>query len=559
MTFLTLPQAPVVAGEAGHLNDHDLIQAGLQSLWQATMQSFVNVCAPPYSADPTGVADSTVAIQNAINAADAANGVVCIPAGTYRVTPASTTVAGLILNNGSTGCQNMRIVGAGQGTVLLKTAAGPLIDMSGPATDTTGATHCRWCSLESLQLNGNGFAGTLVRTYYADDLYFRDVQYLNNADVAHDTAEFWDSRFYNCVWQSCGSTTANASTPNVLLRNSAAASGYGASTDNVNNIHFTSCRFEGAKTGSIWVQQGVSNSNNENAIRITDCKMETSAINGGPHLLVDANAKDVQVKGLYCYSGGFTVGYSTAQDVITWSPQDGVLQGVFIANKTGISTVANGVTVNATVAGQNSIVRDVTGIYPQAPTGQHVAVGTATGSIELSNCLSNIAAPTTLNAAYTFVRAATSDSIIGSIIGGDTAKRLQVNANGTTFLGPGTGAADVEHGRTATGVWSLILGIFDAQHGTKTSVGATAITPTLASGTAAQLSDTTKDYQVYFTITTAGTAFSVAIGPTSTPANTIVTSNTPNVGESVSFRLPAGWFVKWAGTGTALNQIAVSC
>jgi hypothetical protein len=44
-----------------------------------------------YGADPTGIADSTAAIQNAINAATAAGGgVVWLPAGTFRISPQGT-------------------------------------------------------------------------------------------------------------------------------------------------------------------------------------------------------------------------------------------------------------------------------------------------------------------------------------------------------------------------------------------------------------------------------------------------------------------------------------
>ena len=65
---------------------------------------------------------------------------------------------------------------------------------------------------------------------------------------------------------------------------------------------------------------------------------------------------------------------------------------------------------------------------------------------------------------------------------------------------------------------------------------------------------------VYLQIGTAGTAFTLAIGPTSTPANTIISSATPTATELLAVRLPAGWFLKWAGTSTTLaSQKAIGC
>jgi hypothetical protein len=86
------------------------------------------------------------------------------------------------------------------------------------------------------------------------------------------------------------------------------------------------------------------------------------------------------------------------------------------------------------------------------------------------------------------------------------------------------------------------------------------LAPAFANGTAAQLADTTRDYMVYFQIGTAGTAFTLAIGPTSGVADVLMASATPLADSLLSFRLPAGWFVKWAGTATTLTtQTAVGC
>jgi hypothetical protein len=81
------------------------------------------------------------------------------------------------------------------------------------------------------------------------------------------------------------------------------------------------------------------------------------------------------------------------------------------------------------------------------------------------------------------------------------------------------------------------------------------------SGTATQLADTSRDYMVYLEVTTAGTATSLAMGLTSAAsAVTLAASSTATLGQVYSFRLPAGWYFKWSGAGTAMaNQNAVGC
>jgi len=97
--------------------------------------------------------------------------------------------------------------------------------------------------------------------------------------------------------------------------------------------------------------------------------------------------------------------------------------------------------------------------------------------------------------------------------------------------------------------------------GTSTAASAPVLTPSFASGTAAQLSDTTRDYQVYLECTTSGTATSITIGPTSAAnAATIMASAAATAGTVYTVRLPAGWYLKWAGTTTAFaTQAAVGC
>jgi hypothetical protein len=99
-----------------------------------------------------------------------------------------------------------------------------------------------------------------------------------------------------------------------------------------------------------------------------------------------------------------------------------------------------------------------------------------------------------------------------------------------------------------------------ANAGTSSAGSAPVLTPTFASGTAAQLADTTRDYIIYLECTTSGTATTIAIGPTSTPAYTIMASAAATAGTVYTVRLPASWYLKWAGTTTAFaTQTAIGC
>lgn len=107
---------------------------------------------------------------------------------------------------------------------------------------------------------------------------------------------------------------------------------------------------------------------------------------------------------------------------------------------------------------------------------------------------------------------------------------------------------------------SLMGGIVTENAGTNTSGSAPRLTPANSNGTAAQLSDTTRDYMLILTVGTAGTAFGVSIGPTSGVADTLFSGAAATSGEVVTFRLPAGWFWEWsATTATLASQVAIGC
>jgi hypothetical protein len=345
-----------------------------------------------YNADPTGSTDSTAAFSAAALAvSNAGGGTVSIPEGTFTITPVSSTSAGIVLNNGTSGYYGVRFVGAGENaTVIKRTSNGPIISMSGPASDTTGVTHCRYCTLENLTLSGNSLTGTLIQAYYADDLDFRNVHFENSNDVVFDTAEFWDSRFWNCLQDSSGSLTGGTTAPMMWLRNTAASSGFGYSAGTTNNIYFFGCRWEQYKTGAIRIERGVgTNTGQPYSLYFVSSKLETSVVNGGgPAFFCDTTARDVRVENCHAYQGGFQSGWSTAQDVFTFGPQFGSLRDILVFNSTAVACIANGLTLNAPLANSYVVAESVRGSYTggATPTGAHVSFGTSTGNFRVMDC-----------------------------------------------------------------------------------------------------------------------------------------------------------------------------
>jgi hypothetical protein len=316
-----------------------------------------------YGAVGNNITNDTAAIQAAINAASAAGGgVVFFPPGNYPAAPTSSPALSVP--------SNVLLVGSGRrASSIRRHGNGVLIGISGPSTDDSGATHVRYSGIQSITLNGNSQTGAVLQCYYSDNHIFRDVYFTSSAGVLVDGVEFWDSRFYNCVFENSGGA-ADAILPNVHLRNSSASSGFGFSADTTNMILFDGCRWENFFNGALRVEQGTSNTNNPNGIYITNCKMETSQLRGGSHLHVADECRGVWVNGLYAFAGDFFSGYSTPQNIINWAPQGSQLENVLIGNG-AVATISSGV-LAFSGAGSTTILRNVVGRYSANPTGAHV-------------------------------------------------------------------------------------------------------------------------------------------------------------------------------------------
>lgn len=103
-----------------------------------------------------------------------------------------------------------------------------------------------------------------------------------------------------------------------------------------------------------------------------------------------------------------------------------------------------------------------------------------------------------------------------------------------------------------------IDGVAHLEGGSDTSGTATESAPSFTTATAQQL-DTVQDAQLYVCCGTA-VAATIAFGPTSTPAYTLVNNKTLAAGQVVSFKVPKGWYVKvTCATMADLSFIQVTC
>ncbi|WP_306802712.1 glycosyl hydrolase family 28-related protein [Streptomyces sp. DH8] len=337
-----------------------------------------------YGAAGNNAGDDTAAIQAAIDAAAAEGGTVYFPTGRYIVKPTATGPALTITGDG------VRLVGAGsKAATLVKGAPGLVLRIAGIRTGSKGEKHRRYCSIQDLGFDGNGRTGVLLELYYANNCYFRDVFMTSNHDICIDAVEFWDSRFYNLVIEKSTGPADSKAHPNIWLRNASATSGWGYSEDNNNQIHFTGCRLEGFGTGALWITEGVVKGQNPNGIYITDCKFESSYMQGGPHIKVDASCKHIHARNIYAFAGKFAQDYTPkAQTIINWAPRASSLQDVLIANGS-VATISSGVELYSG-PGSTAVLSNVVGLYGTAPTGAHIWYATSTGDFRVENSYGDV-------------------------------------------------------------------------------------------------------------------------------------------------------------------------
>lgn len=286
------------------INNLVLSNNGNELIWKTAQE----VTLPPshaltinvadYGAKGDGVTDDTNAIQAAVNAASN-GGAIEFPRGVYKVRQIK------ISNKGTT------LIGAARfGTRIVRLSGNlPLVEMNGSGTM---AGHLRYCSLINLMIDGGGLPGVLVRSIYADNLIFRDVNFIHCQGMAVEFTEVWDTRFESCAWEDCGSTTE----PATLLRNSMPQGTFGYSLDNTNQIHFIACRWEGFRNGALRLDGEANGSTAKlNGVFMVACKMESSVLAGTPFQIA-GGCTVIYVSQLYMAMMNFDAGYNTPINAI---------------------------------------------------------------------------------------------------------------------------------------------------------------------------------------------------------------------------------------------------
>lgn len=192
-----------------------------------------------------------------------------------------------------------------------------LLDMSGPASDSTGATHCAFCRLSDFTLNGNntvGWTQPLVRAFYNNNNIWENLYFKQNYGPGISATEWWDSQVNNCAMANVGGTGTSGSNAAVLiLRSQNTVGNFGYSDQTNNMLTFRSLRVEAFRDGAVNIDQGIGASGENQTIRFVDnCKFET--INFRGKAFRANSVRGLTVRDAYCWVGGFDSGYTTPED-----------------------------------------------------------------------------------------------------------------------------------------------------------------------------------------------------------------------------------------------------
>jgi Pectate lyase superfamily protein len=523
-----------------------------------------------YRATGNGTTDDTTAIQNAITAAiTAGGGVAYIPAGTYKTT--STITANL---NGASVA-----IYADPGAVIEYYGSGDCIRMY-DSSSYTGWRGSDWRSgvYGFLSIDGaNSSASAASAGLHIGDILGVGVycsvrnfsQHAGSIGVHFDNNYTWTEQLQGRVHVAANGT-------NVMFDNSANTSGSATgSFDRAIVDIFAESNGVGdgvtVNNGAILLDSRIGIYGNFSTSTTQYAALKVTGNNTGNASTIQNSVLNIGVElDDTVHTAPYTIYQGTATGTCTITGCSGVLDfasaNAFTASNFNLS---NGNfaflgpifgDANLSPYGQYGVFSAAGGLYvtgsdggivvdsPGSSSYGAVTIGGAGDGSQYSNF---VLADNLVNLTghfWAFSHQAAHNFLIFNYNGA-----AYTNALNITEAGVITGLHNTLDGTSGA---TVTAGVASMNGGTDTSGTATASSPSFTSGTAKQCS-TTQDVILYIAIQTAA-ALAVAIGPTSTPASTIMPSQSYALGLQ-TIRVPKGWYVKITGTIADLTITQVTC
>lgn len=351
----------------------DLPESGQSSgTWGDGLNEFLRtvvVNVQDYNADPTGVADSTSAIQNAINNVAAKRGVVFIPQGTYIVNAAIAVKSNIILR------------GAGAGSILKKknqSGTFPVISNGGGAVNNA--------IIENLRIDGNKSQQTEVASGNeginlasgATDNKIQNVWVENTMNTGINCGGARNN-IVNCVIKNIGTSGGASSAKSGIVMASSAL-----------RANVSGNVLSGIREFGIYLKNGASYSV-ISGNRLNGCQSGGIYVQGSTYVVIEGNALESSTAWgiLVGNSGGVSSDASTGCNIsyntitgTTGSPGHGIYlnQGSKHVVSGNISNSNSGTGINLTSIGSTNVTANIV-------IGNVVAKTISTGNIDKSNII----------------------------------------------------------------------------------------------------------------------------------------------------------------------------
>lgn len=405
-----VPQLPIQIGQL--LVDSSEISAGVTNLQQCTSQSpltYVPISGRyvgdirNFGADPTGVEDSTSAIQAALDAYSA----IWIPDGTYKITSTIVLNSNNVLMFESraaiitTATHDINLVAAG-GKTNISIRGGKFQQTSAGASSDVAAvvfSSCTNCEVIGTEFDGMQWAGVWLQNSshsLVEDCYFHDwlgtiqdacdvlIQYESHYNVVRGN-NMYGGGWHGCMMQGSGGLfpTKNLATGNRIGAHTA----YGIITYNVGQANSYNQIFEndiegitgvnpsGGGGAGIYVQSSGGVEVSDNNIR--NCCLSTSAAGLTPAGIGINNINDPFAVTL---TGAPTAGATSGTLTASWTRATGTYNVLFVETAGGaieirVATMTYGSTSITWVSGlTNNCNADATtaGLAPITVTGNTI-------------------------------------------------------------------------------------------------------------------------------------------------------------------------------------------